>query len=124
MNSEEPLLDFMASIGKDSSINQRATQKSIMHDTLSRKEIDQSLLTLDDRIMNADEFVEFALSQKTVNIVDKVDDKLENLKQFLDLLRMRLSIQEDFTFGGIVTLFDPKKKGYITADDLKRADDL
>ena len=51
-----------------------------MHDTLSRKEIDQSLLTLDDRIMNADEFVEFALSQKTVNIVDKVDDKLENLK--------------------------------------------
>ena len=37
---------------------------------------------------------------------------------------MRLSIQEDFTFGGIVTLFDPKKKGYITADDLKRADDL
>ena len=25
MNSEEPLLDFMASIGKDSSINQRAT---------------------------------------------------------------------------------------------------
>ena len=53
-----------------------------MHDTLSRKEIDQSLLTLDDRIMNADEFVEFALSQKTVNIVDKVDDKLENLKYF------------------------------------------
>ena len=95
-----------------------------MQDTLSRKEIDQSLLTLDDRIMNADEFVEFALSQKTVNIADKVDDKLENLKQFLDLLRMRLSIQEDFTFGGIVALFDPKKKGYITADDLKRADDL
>ena len=35
---------------------------------------------------------------------------------------MRLSIQEDFTFGGIVSFFDPSKKGYITAEDLKRAD--
>lgn len=37
---------------------------------------------------------------------------------------MRLSIQEDFTLGGIVTLFDTSKKGYITADDIRKADDL
>ena len=35
---------------------------------------------------------------------------------------MRLSIQEDFTLGGIVSYFDPAKKGYITATDLKQAD--
>ena len=35
---------------------------------------------------------------------------------------MRLSIQEDFTLGGIVTLFDKEKKGFITVDDLKKAD--
>ena len=52
----------------------------------------------------------------------KVDGQLESLKSFLDLLRMRLSIQEDFTLGGIVAYFDPKKKGYITAADLKQAD--
>ena len=37
---------------------------------------------------------------------------------------MRLSIQEDFTLGGIVNFFDPSKKGYITAADLKNADAL
>ena len=49
---------------------------------------------------------------------------MESLQSFLDLLRMRLSIQEDFTLGGIVTLFDTTKKGYITANDIRRADDL
>ena len=63
----------MASIGRDSSINHRDDSKSLMQDTLSRKDVDQSLLTLDDRIINADQFVDFALTQKTVDISVKVD---------------------------------------------------
>ena len=74
--------------------------------------------------MNAEQFIDFELSAQTINITLKVDEKLEALRSFLDLLRMRLSIQEDFTLGGIVNFFDPSKKGYITAADLKNADVL
>ena len=56
----------------------------------------------DDRIINAEQFIDFELSAQTINISLKVDEKLEALRSFLDLLRMRLSIQEDFTLGGIV----------------------
>ena len=37
---------------------------------------------------------------------------------------MRLSIQPDFTLGGIVNFFDPSKKGFITVEDLQRVDVL
>jgi len=35
---------------------------------------------------------------------------------------MRISIQQDFTLGGIVQFFDPLKKGCVTVSDLRRAD--
>ena len=72
----------------------------------------------DVRIIPADQVVDFTLSMKTVNLPNKVDQQLESLLSFLDLLRMRLSIQEDLTFGGIVSFFDPSKKGFITVEDL------
>lgn len=76
----------------------------------------------DDRIINADQFIDFALTQKTVEISIKVGNQLQSLLSFLDLIRMRLSIQQDFTLGGIVNFFDPSKKGFITVDDLQKAD--
>ena len=78
----------------------------------------------DDRIIAADNFIDFALTQKSVNISVKVDKQLESLRSFLDLLRMRISIQQDFTLGGVVHFFDPTKKGYITVADLKAADTM
>ena len=54
----------------------------------------------------------------------KVEGQLESLRSFLDLLRMRISIQQDFTLGGVVHYFDSGKKGYITVDDIRAADSM
>ena len=119
----EQIVDFQLtteSFGR-SSINHRADTQSFLQDSLVDTKKNSSLV-LDDRIINAEQFVDFALTQQTVDISVKVDGQLESLRSFLDLLRMRLSIQEDFTLGGIVSYFDPSKKGYITAADLKNAD--
>lgn len=37
---------------------------------------------------------------------------------------MRISIQQDFTLGGVVHFFDSAKKGYITVEDIKGADTM
>ena len=58
--------------------------------------------------------VDFQLTNETMETAFKVYKQLDQLNQFLDLLRMRLAIQKDFTIGGLVQVFDPKKKGYIT----------
>ena len=36
---------------------------------------------------------------------------------------MRLAIQEDYTLGALVSLFDPGKKGFVTIGDLRQADE-
>ena len=94
-----------------------------MHETLGSNKMSQSLIK-EDRAISPDFFVDFALTQKTMNISEKVSEKLESLHSFLDLLRMRLAIQQDFTLSNIVTLFDYSRKGFITVDDLKKADVL
>jgi hypothetical protein len=94
-----------------------------MDETLGGANKTQSLIN-EDRVISPNFLVDFALTQKTINITEKVGEQLESLHSFLDLLRMRLAIQEDFTLSSIVTLFDSSKKGFITVDDLKRADVL
>lgn len=63
--------------------------------------------------------VDFALTSESVDAAMKVIQQLNTLHQFLDLLRMRLAIQEDFTLGALVSLFDPGKKGFVTIGDLR-----
>lgn len=123
----EQIVDFQLTTESfaRSSLNHRADTQSFLQSSIVDTKKTNSSIILDDRIMNADQFVDFALTQKSVvDISVKVDGQLESLRSVLDLLRMRLSIQEDFTLGGIVAYFDPMKKGYITAEDLKKADAL
>ena len=93
----------------------------MLNDGISRRSSTVSKID-EDRIIAAENFIDFALTQKTVDISVKVDGQLDNLRNFLDLLRMRISIQPDFTLGGVVHFFDPGKKGYINVSDLKSAD--
>ena len=66
--------------------------------------------------------IDFQLTNETMEFAFKVYRQLEQLEQFLDLLRMKLAIQHDFTIGGLVQVFDPKKKGFITLSDLRNSD--
>ena len=74
----EQIVDFQLtteSFGR-SSINHRADSQSLLQDNLSsmvetRK--NESSLVLDDRIINAEQFIDFALTQQTVDISVKVD---------------------------------------------------
>lgn len=50
--------------------------------------------------------IDFALTSESVDAAIKVIQQLNTLNQFIDLLRMRLAIQEDFTLGALVALFD------------------
>ena len=63
--------------------------------------------------------VDFALTSGSVDAAMRVIQQLNTLNQFLDLLRMRLAIQQDFTLGSLVSQFDQDKKGFVTIDDFR-----
>ena len=63
--------------------------------------------------------VDFALTSDSVDAAMRVIQQLNTLNQFLDLLRMRLAIQQDFTLGSLVSQFDHDKKGFVTIDDFR-----
>ena len=106
----------------DKSFARDSDGSRFLRDTFAQSKISSASWMDEDRVVAAEMLVDFALSSKTLDISMKVRGQLESLNQFLDLLRMRLSIQEDFTMGAIVTMFDKTKKGFITINDVKKAD--
>lgn len=68
------------------------------------------------------EIVDFQLTQESaLNEAIRLSGKIETLEQHLELLKMRLAIQEDFTLAELVNIFDTQKKGFVTESDIRRS---